>query len=120
MEKRIVIGGCRTYCDYDDFKFRVGEILHEIGPMHEITILSGHCRGVDRMAERFADELGCKLKLYVPEWGKYRRGAGVVRNGQMVKDCDFVIAFWDGKSRGTANLIDTAEKLGKRVIVCEI
>ena len=45
------------------------------------------------------------------------KGAGVIRNRQIVDHCDQVIAFWDGKSRGTKSSIDYAKKLGKPVLI---
>lgn len=120
MEKRVVIGGSRDYSEYNNFKLRVTEILIKEASGCNITVLSGHCRGVDLMAEKLADELGCCLEIYPPDWHKYGKGAGVVRNREMVNSCDIVIAFWDGKSKGTHNLITLAEKLSKHVIICKI
>jgi len=39
------------------------------------------------------------------------------RNAEMVAMCDEVIAFWDGKSRGTKFTIDYAKARGKKVTI---
>jgi hypothetical protein len=35
----------------------------------------------------------------------------------MAENADALVAIWDGKSRGTANMIQEAEKRGLRVFV---
>lgn len=57
------------------------------------------------------------MKRFPADWGKYGKSAGVLRNKQMAEYADGLIAFWDGKSRGTANMIETAKGLGLRVRV---
>ena len=50
-------------------------------------------------------------------WDKYGPSAGPRRNAQMAEVADALIAFWDGKSRGTKNMIDTANKKDLQVAV---
>ena len=99
MEKRVVIGGCRGYSDYEFFKSRIDEILKN--EKDKIIIISGHCSGVDLMGERYATENGFEVAIFLPEWGKFGRAAGPIRNEKMVECADLVVAFWDGRSRGT-------------------
>ena len=120
MSIRITIGGCRDFNDYEFFKKAVTECVERIKRSEEIIILSGHCSGTDLMAERYALENGYKTEIYPAEWKKYGRGAGIWRNRIMTEKSDAVIAFWDGKSRGTKNLIETAKKLQKYLEVVEI
>lgn len=47
----------------------------------------------------------------------FGRGAGVMRNRQIVESSDYVIAFWDVKSRGTKSSIDYARKQNKMVYI---
>ena len=116
---KIVIGGSRTYTDYKAFSEALDGVLTDI-PKNEITILSGHCKVVDAMAERYAAEHKINLRVYPAEWSIYGRAAGPVRNRRMVENCDLVIAFWDGSSKGTRSLIDYAIKQGREVIVIKI
>ena len=116
---RIVIGGSRTYTDYKAFSEALDSVLSSM-PQNEITILSGHCKGVDAMAERYAAEHKISIRVYPAEWNIYGRAAGPVRNRRMVEECDLVIAFWDGRSKGTKSLIDCTRNLGREVITIEI
>ena len=113
---KITIGGCRDFEDYELFKEFVAECIKKMG--HEkITILSGHCSGADIMGEKYADEHGYEIEIHLAEWKKYGRAAGPLRNAEMVKESDVVIAFWDGKSKGTKSLVDCAKKSGKVLFV---
>jgi len=77
------------------------------------TVLSGGAIGVDRAAERAAKERGLELQVLLPDWARYGRAAGPVRNAALVDAADFVVAFWDGKSRGTKNVLDHARHMVK-------
>ena len=46
------------------------------------------------------------------DWQRYGRGAGPIRNKQIVESADLVIAFWDGKSNGTRSALAHAERAG--------
>ncbi len=117
---KIVIGGCRTFNNYTVLKTNVDKLLNNQAITSEIIILSGHCRGVDLLAERYAYEKGFSVKIYEAQWNKYGKSAGPIRNEIMILNCDSVIAFWDGKSKGTKSLISLAEKHNKPVDVVYI
>lgn len=112
---KIVIGGCRNYNNYNVFKAFIDEILKN--KEYPITILSGHCLGVDTMAEQYANQNGFELEIFPAEWKEYGRAAGPLRNKKMVEQCDMVIAFWDSKSKGTQSLISYAKANNKTVII---
>lgn len=78
-------------------------------------IISGGARGIDTLAEKFADENGIPKTIIRPEYSRYKRGAPLKRNEKIVETADLIIALWDGKSRGTKYVIDYAKKLEKRV-----
>ena len=118
--KKIVIGGCRDYNDYDVFKEFVDSCLSRLKEEHSLTIVSGHCSGVDLMGERYAKENGLGLEIFPADWDKYGRAAGPIRNKQMVEVSDYVIAFWNQKSRGTKSLIAYARELNKPIRVKDI
>ena len=108
---KVTVGGCRDYAEKEEIFRVLDEALAPFSPK-DTVILSGHCSGVDRVAERYAEERGLGLRIVPADWRRYGRGAGPVRNRQMVEESDLVIAFWDGRSKGTASLIAAAEKLG--------
>ena len=77
----VVIGGYRNFEKYEIFKSFVDSCLAELDPL-ETTILSGHCKGVDLLGERYAKEKDLALELYPAEWKKYGKAAGPIRNKQ--------------------------------------
>ena len=83
-------------------------------------IVSGGARGVDTIAREFAKANGIVLVEFLPEYEKYGRGAPLLRNKEIVNYADKIIAFWDGKSKGTKYVIEYAEKTNKPCeVVCE-
>lgn len=82
----------------------------------EVTeIVSGGARGIDTSAREYALKNNIKLKEFLPEYEKYGRSAPLKRNMQIIDYADMVLAFWDGKSRGTKFVIDNCKRIGKRV-----
>ena len=120
MSMKIVVAGCRTYENYEEAKLFLDECLKEYKEKTTLIFLSGGCKGADRLGERYANEMNYEIVKYPALWQKYGKGAGVIRNQEMAKDCDLVIVFWDGKSRGTASMIALAEKHNKPVMIKRI
>lgn len=83
-------------------------------------IISGGAVGVDTLAADYARKNGIKLTVYPPDYDHYGRRATHVRNRQMVMDADMVIAFWDGKSKGTESSINQARRQGKKLKIVMI
>lgn len=79
------------------------------GPDDEI--ISGGARGIDTEARKWAEAYGVHFMEYPADWEQYGKAAGFIRNADMVRDADKVIAFWDGQSRGTKHTIDLALKM---------
>ena len=84
-------------------------------------IVSGGARGVDSSAADYARRNGIKLTEFLPDYERYGRAAPIVRNRLIVDYSDAVIAFWNGRSKGTLSVIKYAEKAGKecKVIICK-
>lgn len=80
-------------------------------------IVSGGAVGVDLCAKRYALEHGIKYTEFLPEYSKYGKAAPLKRNDEIIKYTDTVLAFWDGKSRGTKYSIELCEKNGKEIKV---
>ncbi len=93
------------------------ENLGDYLPENTTEIVSGGAKGVDICAREYAVENGIKLTEFLPDYARYRRGAPLKRNIQIIEYADTVLAFWDGESRGTKFVIDTCEKTGKEVKV---
>jgi len=60
-----------------------------------------------------AQSLGMEVIEILPDWDLHGKSAGMIRNAEIVKQADEVVAFWDGSSKGTKNTIDRAEAAGK-------
>src|SRR5689334_17588586 len=90
--------------------FVVGSIVHQSGFQIE-EVVSGGARGVDRVGEYWAMTHGISCLVFEADWEKYGKRAGPLRNAAMAKYADALIAVWDGKSRGTANMIETMRAL---------
>ncbi len=83
-------------------------------------IVSGGAVGIDSCAAEYAKKNGLKLTVFLPQYERYGRAAPIVRNQTIVDYADKVVAFWDGKSKGTLSVIKYAEKTGKpcEIILC--
>ena len=107
---KLAVVGSRTFNDYKLLKEKIDEINKET-PIKKIV--SGGAIGADKLGEFYAQENHIKTKIFIPDWKKYGRGAGIIRNEDIVKKSDHVIAFWDGKSKGTLSSINLAKKYDK-------
>ncbi len=112
----IAVIGSRTFTD----KARLYRVLDK--NIHKIAkIVSGGAQGADLFAEEWAIERKIPTEIFRPKWrdenGVFDKGAGFKRNHLIIKAADKVLCFWDGKSAGTKNSLDWAEKLGKPVIL---
>ena len=93
------------------------ELEKELEKYDISEIVSGGAKGADQFAERYAYEKSIPIEIIKPDWARYGKGAGVIRNREIIDHCDAVIAFWDGESKGTKSSINFAEKAGKKVTV---
>lgn len=120
MIKKVVIAGCRNYDNYDEAKVYIDFCISNIRKENDIIILSGCASGADAIGERYAKENGFKVERYPADWETYGRSAGPRRNKQMAEVCDFVICFWDEKSKGTRSMIAYAKKYNKPIKIKKI
>ena len=93
------------------------EDLGQYMPKEVTEIVSGGARGIDTCAREYALKNNIKLTEFLPEYEKYGRCAPLKRNIQIIDYADEVLAFWDGRSRGTKYVIDNCKKKNKKVRV---
>ena len=79
------------------------------------VVVSGGAKGADELSEKWARKNDIPTKIFLPDHEKYHKGAYRIRNEQIAKECDELVAFWDGKSKGTKQTMDFAKKLNKKV-----
>lgn len=104
---KVIIAGGRDFNNYELLFKKCENILSK---QKEVEIVSGTANGADKLGEKYAKEKGFKIKLFPADWEKYKKAAGYIRNKQMADYADSLIAFWDGKSKGTKHMIDLAEE----------
>ena len=91
--------------------------LEDYLPEGVTEIVSGGARGIDSCARSYALRHGLKLTEFLPEYGRFGKGAPLRRNIAIIEYADLVIAFWDGQSRGTKFVIDYCQKRNIPVVV---
>ncbi len=89
------------------------ESIERYLPADTDEIVSGGARGIDMCARRYALKNGIKLTEFLPDYNRYGRFAPLRRNDLIISYADLVIAVWDGKSRGTAYVIDKCRREDK-------
>lgn len=133
--KRIIVAGGRNFNDADRLKDELSAILtpyakgnFDAGTFtmtYKVIFVCGYARGADTLAEEFARSRGIAVDPYPANWGdiegkpaheikvgkngkEYWTRAGHFRNQEMADNADVLVAFWDGKSTGTKDMIKRA------------
>lgn len=107
---KVAVIGSRTFKNYSLLR----ETLDNYYPQISL-IVSGGARGADSLGEKYAKEEGIQTLIFKPEWDKYGKSAGMIRNKYIIDNADLVVAYWDGLSKGTKDSIDYATKLNKKL-----
>lgn len=116
---RLIIAGGRDFRDYAYLKQECDFMLSRLLRNHRIEIVSGGARGADTLAVMYAQEYDFPIKTMKANWDKHGLSAGYKRNQEMADYATHVIAFWDGKSKGTKHMIDIAKRDGLKCRVVE-
>jgi predicted Rossmann fold nucleotide-binding protein DprA/Smf involved in DNA uptake len=82
-----------------------------------LTIVSGGARGADSLGAFWARELSIPTIIHLPDWDRFGKSAGYRRNELIVRDADYVLAFFapGPRSNGTQHTVDIARAAGKTV-----
>lgn len=111
--KTIIAGGR----DFNDYSYL--EDVMNMCPFVVTEIVCGKARGADTLGEKWGKSKDIPVKYFIPDWNGLGKKAGYVRNRDMGDYADALVAFWDGKSKGTKGMIDYATKKGLKVTVFE-
>jgi hypothetical protein len=111
---KIIIAGGRDYNNYEELCKICNYLLVN---KKFIEIVSGAAKGADALGEKYAEEKGYPITKFPADWQTHGKSAGYLRNQEMAKYADALIAFWDGKSKGTNHMIDLAKEEGLTVRV---
>jgi hypothetical protein len=111
---RTIIAGSRVITDYSIVETAVAQS----GFKDQITeVVSGTAPGVDQLGEQWARAHEIPISRFPANWQQFGKRAGYVRNSKMAENADALIAVWDGKSKGTKHMIDTATRRGMTCFV---
>ena len=89
---KLAIIGSRSLCvrNFEDYL-----------PEGVTEIVSGGAKGIDEEAAEYAKRKGICLTEFYPDYARYGKGAPLKRNALIAEYSDMVLAFWDGKSKGS-------------------
>lgn len=86
-------------------------------PEYITEIISGGAKGVDMIAKKYALSNNINFCEILPDYQRYKKGAPLIRNVEIIESADEVIAFWDGVSKGTKFVINECKKRKKKITV---
>lgn len=120
---KLIIAGTRTVINKEFVFKKIDEFIEKHGTPS--IIIQGGCRGVDAFAKEYAENHKLITVEISANWEKFGKQAGPIRNSEMAKlasfeDGSYLLAFWDHKSRGTKNMINTAVKYGLGVEIVDV
>ena len=101
MFKVIVAGGR----DFTNYALLHSTLQHLLSKKSDVEIVSGVARGADSLALQFATQNNLPVKKFPANWNQHGKSAGFKRNKQMAEYADACVCFWDGQSKGTADMI---------------
>ena len=116
---KVLISGDRNWTDKAMIEYYLTKTLPKMG-LKPVLIIEGGARGADRLAAQVAIELGIPVQEHPAHWEIYGRGAGHIRNTEMLQECpNVLLAFHDDleHSKGTKNMVMQARKSGQPVII---
>lgn len=124
---KIAIIGSRNVVDPEGVKlimenrFKWAAFLPKVRERQWIKIIHGGAKGVDQIADKFAKKYNYEVQVIIPDYGKFGgKAAPHIRNREIINEADTVLAFWDGKSKGTKSGIDYAKSRNKQIEVIPI
>jgi hypothetical protein len=110
---KVAVIGSRNFNDYEKVK--------QVLSTKNITLLvSGGAKGADTLGQKYAEEHDIETKIFLPDWEKYGKKAGFLRNSDIINESELVIAFWDGFSKGTLDSLKKAKKENKNILIINI
>ena len=120
QEFKVIIAGSRSFNNYALLARACDKVLSEKRKTHKIVVFCGEAKGADTLGKVYAQKQGFSVASFPANWTKHGKSAGIIRNAEMQEDADALIAFWDGKSPGTENMIGIMRKAGKPVQVVRV
>lgn len=115
---KLAIVGSRTITSNEVFIKEISVYLQAQNiKFDNLVIISGGAKGIDSLAEAWANENNVPTIIYKPDYSNHGRSAPLVRNKIIAKECTHMLALWDGVSTGTIHVTKEASKLSKHVTI---
>lgn len=112
---RVIVAGSRKFIN-EEFVFERLDFLLKDMDKSKLQIVSGAAPGPDRTGEKWSkSRLGRQATKFPAYWEHQGDQAGFERNSVMAWEGTHLIAFWDGESTGTKDMIDKATRYGLNV-----
>lgn len=89
-------------------------------PDNMTELISGGMKGVDMLAEKYADEHNIPKLIVNPEYSRYGIIAPILRNRLIIDISDMIVIIWDGKDRHIKDAINYSNYVNKEIIVYKI
>jgi hypothetical protein len=109
---KTIIAGMRDFTNYTEVARAI-----KLSGFAISEVVSGLAPGVDHSGEIWAADNEIPVMGFKADWNAHGKAAGPMRNRQMAQYAEALVAVWDGKSRGTKNMIDEANKRGLRIYI---
>lgn len=116
---KLAVVGCRYFTNYELFSKYLNLAISRLDLKFD-TIVSGGAKGVDSMAEKYANENMIYFKKYEADWNGKGKVAGFIRNSELVFNSTYMIAFWDYKSSGTFDAICKSKQFNRETHIINI
>ena len=114
MNIKTIIAGSRTCTNMDILLSAIDK-----APFKVTEVVCGKALGADTLGELYGHINHLKLYYYKPNWEKYGKRAGMIRNEEMAMNAEALIALWDGQSNGTKNMIQLAKEYNLKTYIYE-
>lgn len=105
---KVIIAGSRTFQDFDLLCEKMDFFLQAIND--DVEVVCGMAAGADLLGKKYAEQRGYHVREFPAQWDTYGKRAGYLRNAEMAEYANACIVFWDGQSKGSKHMIDTAKK----------
>src|SRR5690606_7393936 len=125
---KVIIAGSRDI-EWYNIERLMEHAQANLGFSHISEVVSGCAPGIDSLGIQWAEEKAIPIMRFPADWAKHGRAAGPIRNRQMaeyVGPSGYLVCVWDGKSRGTRNMIEerseehTSELQSRENLVCRL
>ena len=108
----VIVAGSRSF---NDLSLMYSKLDYYLQKQDKVLIVHGGANGADKCAAMYAKDKNIETKVFLPDWNKHGKKAGILRNIAMFEYASQFqnrgcVVFWDGKSKGTQNDIELSEK----------